>query len=241
MSIHPAPAVLLPGSLLQALAAEPDVDHTLSSIVGLAVETVPGCDWAGVTVRRGTTLTTPASSGTVAIEADEAQYALDEGPCVDSVWRDDTYRIDDMATETRWPAWAPVAHALGIGSSLSVRLATPRGTVGALNLYSQAVRAFGDDAVDVAHQYAAHAAAALALAHQVAGLQTALQTRHVIGAAQGVLRHRHRVTMDQAFNVLVRVSRNNNVRLRDLAQMVVDANQLPERFVGEQPEDVTPR
>lgn len=219
--------------LLEELAAQPDVSHTLESIVDLAVATIPACDFAGVTVRRGKKLMTPASTGVVVDEVDQLQYDLWQGPCVDTVWIDDTYLVPDMATENRWPDWAPAAHRLGIGSSLSVRLSTADDTIGGLNLYSRTAGAFSDDDVQIAHEYARHAAAALALAHEFTTLQTALQTRHVIGVAQGILRHRHGLTLDQSFSVMVRISRHHNVKLRDLAQIVVDSNGLPARFVGD--------
>lgn len=219
-------------SLIQDLAAQPDTAHTLQSVVDLAVATVAACDWAGVTVRRGKTLATPASTGAVVNEVDQLQYDLVEGPCIDAVWADDTYRIDDMATESRWPVWAPGAHRLGIGSSLSVRLATTDDTIGGLNLYAREPGAFDDDDVQLAHEYARHAAAALAVAHEVTTLRTALQTRHGIGVAQGILRARHRLTLDQTFTVLVRVSRDNNLRLAELADLVIEANGLPDRFTA---------
>ena len=230
---HPRTAPYAFGALLQELAAEPDVLHTLDSVVVLAVDTIPGCDWAGVTVRHGKEFTTPAATAPVVNELDQAQYDLSQGPCVDAVRLDGTFLIEDMASETRWPDWAPVAHRLGVGSSLSVRLAAPKGTVGGLNLYAKNPRGFDDDDVNVAHHYATHAGAALAIANEVTNLQTALQTRHSIGAAQGILRHRHGLTLDQGFKVLVRVSRNNNVRLRELADMVIEANGLPAQFMGD--------
>ncbi len=201
-------------------------------MVDLAITTILACDWAGVTVRRGKKLMTPAATGTVVNEADQLQYDLAEGPCIDTVWAEDTYRIDDMATDSRWPVWAPAANRLGIGSSLSVRLATPGDTIGGLNLYAGATAAFDDDDVQMAHEYARHAAAALAVAQEVTTLRTALQTRHSIGVAQGILKARHRLTLDQTFTVLVRVSRDNNLRLTEVADLVIESNGLPDRFTA---------
>jgi putative methionine-R-sulfoxide reductase with GAF domain len=217
--------------LLEELAAQPDLGHTLDSVVRLAVDTVPKCHWAGVTIRRGKQLLTPASTGAVVNQVDQLQYDLDEGPCIDAVSNEDTVVVGDMAVEKRWPTWAPRAHALGIKSSLSIRLATTTDFVAGLNLYSQDPDAFDDEDVQLAHQYAGDAAAILAVSNQFSTLQSALQTRHIIGMAQGILRHRHQLTVDQAFQVLVRVSRNNNVRLRDVAVMIVEQNGLPPRFI----------
>ena len=228
-----APPQRFTATLLRELAAQPDVVHTLQGVVELAVETIPGCEQAGVSVRQGRKLTTRASTAAVVDEADQVQYDLWQGPCVDSVWVDDTYLVDDMSEETRWPDWAPAAHRLGLRSSLSVRLATPKEIVGSLNMYGAHPRAFDEDDVVIAHTFADHAAHALVVAQEVTTLRTALQSRHRIGVAQGILRRRYGMTLDQSFTLLVRVSRDNNVRLRDLADMVVEDNGLPSRFVEE--------
>jgi GAF domain-containing protein len=216
--------------LLQNLAATPDEEHTVDSVVQLAVQTIPACDWASITVRRGKNLTTPAATDDVVCKVDQVQFDLWQGPGIDAIWVDDSYRIDDMVAETRWPEWAAAASELGIGSTLSMRLSTSQEVVGALNLYSSQPRAFDDDDAHIAHVYADHAAVALAVSHQFTTLSSALRTRHQIGGAQGVLRCRHGLTMDQAFQVLVRLSRDNNVKLRDLATMVIDANGVPYQF-----------
>jgi AmiR/NasT family two-component response regulator len=50
----------------------------------------------------------------------------------------------------------------------------------------------------------------------------------VIGQAEGILIERERITPDQAFNVLRQASQNLNLKLRDLAQHVVDTGEVPE-------------
>ena len=152
---------------------------------------------------------------------DELQYEFDEGPCLDAIWVQDQSVIEDMATETRWPNWAPRAAALGIGSVLSVRLATADHVVGGLNLYSKHAQAYTDDAITTAHVYAAHASNAIAVTEQVTGLQTALQSRHSIGLAQGLMMYRYGLTEDAAFQVLRRLSSHNNRKLRDVAADVI--------------------
>jgi GAF domain-containing protein len=186
------------------------------------VQTVPGCDFCGVSLRRGDgRVDTPASTHRIVDQADELQYELGEGPCLDAIWVDDTYVIDNMLLEERWPQWAPKAAALGLRSILSVRLATPRDLVGGLNLYSADVAAFDDDAVVMAHIYAAHATNAIAATSEVDHLRTALQSRHQIGVAQGLLMQRYGLSEEAAFQVLSRHSQNSNVRLRDVAAQLV--------------------
>jgi AmiR/NasT family two-component response regulator len=54
------------------------------------------------------------------------------------------------------------------------------------------------------------------------GLQTAMQTRHVIGMAQGILMQRYNLDADRAFAVLPRTSQDNNVKLHEVAKRLVD-------------------
>jgi AmiR/NasT family two-component response regulator len=59
-------------------------------------------------------------------------------------------------------------------------------------------------------------------------LQDALVTREVIGQAQGILMERERITPDQAFAVLRRASQHLNVKLRVVAQALVDTGERPQ-------------
>ena len=212
----------------QQLLTEPDERLTLARITELATQMVAGCDLCGVSLRRaGGRVETPAATSPLVEEADALQYALGEGPCLDAIWVDDTYLIEDTTVERRWPQWAPKAAALGIGSILSVRLGTTTAVLGGLNLYALRPHAFTGEDVDVAHLYAAHAAGALEAAQLVTGLRTALQTRQEIGVAQGILMQRYGLSTSQAFEVLRRHSQERNIKLRQVARDVVTDGALP--------------
>jgi GAF domain-containing protein len=206
----------------QDLLDVPVVERTLQKVVDLAVETIEGCDMAGITMRHGKKVETPAASHPLVNTLDQWQYDLSEGPCLDAVFVDDVYVIEDMRTEDRWPNWAPKAAELGARSILSVRLATPSQVVGGLNLYSKTLHAYGEDQVITAGIYAAHAGAAIAANTHSEGLATGMQTRHLIGMAQGLLMQRYRLTDDQAFQFLARISSQTNVKLRDVAAKVIN-------------------
>jgi hypothetical protein len=60
-------------------------------------------------------------------------------------------------------------------------------------------------------------------ADEVRGLRAALESRHVIGQAQGLLMARYGVGSETAFAVLVRLSQTSNTKLRDLADQLVRA------------------
>lgn len=105
---------------------------------------------------------------------------------------------------------------------MGVRLFIKDETLGALNLYSTQADSIDAEAQHLAELFAAHAALALGHARQVEGLNAALQTRKVIGQAIGVVMERYQMDEDRAFQFMVRVSSQSNIKLRDIAQEVVD-------------------
>jgi len=88
--------------------------------------------------------------------------------------------------------------------------------------------------VELAHLFAQQAAVALANAevywrtHQLTqNLEAALETRDRIGQAKGILIASHKITSDDAFDLLRRSSQNLNRKLRDIADHVIHTGQLP--------------
>ena len=221
------------GELAASLDAHDDVGQTLDSVVQLAVETVPGCDFAGVSwSRTGEQIETPAATDDVVRRCDAVQYEFTEGPCVESATEGGPRVITDMAADNRWPAFARRCVELGMNSLMSCQLSSPRATMGALNLYSRSAHAFDDpDVQQIAMLYANHAS--VALAHRVleTDLKTAIETRGLIGQAIGILTERHRVTPQQGFDLLIRASQRVHIKVRDLAAQVVDTGLDPSLIV----------
>lgn len=208
--------------ITQALLAEPEHESTLDRVVQLAVQTIPAADECGVVLRRpGGGIDTPAATSPTILELDDLQDELRQGPCVEAIWSLDTWVINDMTTEARWPQWTSHAVRAGIGSALSVRIETHADVIGALNLYARAARAFDHTDIAVASIFARHTAYALAVVDQREQMNMALLSRQVIGAAQGMLMQRYGLNLDQSFEVLRRYSQESNIKLRDLAQHLV--------------------
>lgn len=211
------------------LRAEHHEQPTLERIVALAVAAIDPADYCGITLReRNGELTTAASTGPVAAQASELQQALGEGPCLEAAWDMDTVTVNDLETEQRWPRWAPEAAALGIRSLLSLRLEiTGQPLVASLNLFAHEVAAFDSTDLAIASIFARHAANALASARIEDGLRAAARSRQTIGVAQGILMQRFGVTLDQSFELLRRYSQTHNVKLRVLAERLVEAGGIP--------------
>jgi transcriptional regulator with GAF, ATPase, and Fis domain len=210
--------------LARNLLAQDSVQGTLDEIVASAVRLVDGCDAAGIlAVRKGRAVTLSAC-GDVVEASDRLQGELAEGPCFDLAGRPDgerVFRIADMREpQPTWPRFATAARELDIGSMTGVLLYTHDEDFGALNLYSRRPGAFGKDIETAGWLLASHAAVALADARAIDQLEDAMKTRHAIGEAMGILMERHRLSEDEAFNVLRRISQQHNIKLRDVAQRV---------------------
>ena len=212
----------------RALVAQADVQRTLQKIVDLAVETIHGCDHAGVTFLEGREASTAAASDDVPATVDAIQYETGEGPCLDAIRHHEVYRTGDLAAERRWPRFSGRAQReTGITSMLCFRLFVEGDTLGALNMYSKAEDAFDDEAQAVGLVFAAHAAVALANAIHDEQLEEALQSRDVIGQAKGILMAQQGVDADRAFDMLRRASQRLNLKLRDLAAEVARSGGRP--------------
>jgi GAF domain-containing protein len=218
-------------SVSRELLSEPDVQQTLQRAVDLAAHHLDGHLFASVSIvnpRRR--VDTPASTDSRAVQADALQYELDEGPCLDAIWEQETFRIDDLAADTRYPRWSTrVSEEIGLGSSLSFQLFTTGDSLGALNLYSATPYAFSEIDVLEGAAFAAQAAVALQAARTEEQLRSALTTRNLIGQAQGILMERYCVSAGQAFEMLRRLSQNSNVKLYEVARQVIGAGSLAKR------------
>ena len=214
--------------LARSLQNEHSLNDTLHGIVVAAVQTVPGSQYAGLTVveaRRA--VETQAATDELVHKVDQAQYETGQGPCLDAVYEQHTVRLTDTASEDRWPLFTRRAAELGIRSMLSFQLYVTQGNLGALNLYSAHRDAFDDESEDVGLLFAAHAAVAMAGARRNEHLARALSMRDLIGQAKGILMERHKLTADQAFALLVRASQRTNIKLGDIAGSLTQTGELP--------------
>jgi GAF domain-containing protein len=208
--------------LTRQLAGEPDTAQTVHRIIALVQQSISGCDFAGFTLTHPDRLETAAATDPLVTTLDQAQHELGEGPCLLAAETEQTYVIRDTTQEQRWPAWAGRAAEAGIRSVLSVALVGSDHLHAAMNLYSLAVDAFDEDTVATAQIYAIHAANAIASTNEIDQLHKALQSRHTIGVAQGLLMNRYGLTEDTSFRFLSRVSQDTNTKLRDVAARVIE-------------------
>ena len=222
--------------LCRILLKEETLDSTLGRIAQLAADLLPQADAASITISdAGGQLRTASSTAGAVAELDAEQYRLDEGPCLAAMRQRQTFQIDSMHTETRWPAFCQLAATAGIESLLAVPLdAEPADGFpeGAINFLARTSYVFTEPDRSVANLFAAPAAVAAANAAAFADLQAeralltrrledALHSRAVIDQAVGILMERERLGPEEAFQMLRSASQTLNVKLRVIAAEIL--------------------
>ncbi|MCD9199521.1 GAF and ANTAR domain-containing protein [Aeromicrobium wangtongii] len=214
---------------------EPTAERTIERIAEYA-KLATSCDDAGIMlVHARSQIETAAATAQRVGESHNLQIVHDEGPCLDAIDGERHYMSPDVRMDERWPKWGPAVADLGLRSVLSLRLETKSRQYGSLNLYAERVNAFDDDDLAVASIFVRHAAVALANAHNEEGLQVAIDARKLIGQAQGVLMERFDIDADRAFEFLRRQSQTHNVKLRFVAEWVVEHRGSPDAIFSAPP------
>jgi len=215
----------------QAINSHRSLDDTLDAIVRAAQQTVPGFEHVGISITHSNgTIETRAGTGQLVWEVDELQYKLAEGPCYDAIRHGGVTVMDDVDQEDRWPRYVDEVRRLGLHAQMGLQLYTDDGTLGGLNFYSWKP-GVDPDAVQLAELFAAHAAIALGRARHEHQLNESVASRQAIGTAVGIIMERYRIPEDRAFQFLVRASSTSNIKLRAIAQEIVDS--ATEQFLGE--------
>jgi GAF domain-containing protein len=240
-TVEPEPDTDLSADLARmatALFSAGSTTETLTRVVNLAVSTIEGCDFAGVFLVVDGEVTEPVCTDPVAAEVDGLQHRFSEGPCLAAMAQGVTFYAEDLADDARWPTFGPAATAAGVRSLLALPLLAP-GVPGALNLYARYPRAFG--VIDRGKALLLAGMAGLAYAsirtheddeRRATNLHAALATREVIGQAQGILMEREHLSSHEAFDILRRASQHLNLKLRDVAQNLVDTGERPDTGLG---------
>ena len=211
-----------------------DLDDTLQSLTRAAVEMLPGVEEATITIRHvDGAIRSYAFTAEFLEELDAWQFDNAEGPCYDGV-TDNAFTVcADLRHDPRYPSYGSRAASAGINSQAGVRLFESKRVVGGLNLYSRSVGALADVAF-LAELFSEHARSAVAYASQIDGLRNAITTRQLIGQAVGIMMQRFDLPEDRAFAFLARISSDRNVKLRVIAQEVIDdwAERRPDGTTG---------
>ncbi|MFD2090915.1 GAF and ANTAR domain-containing protein [Blastococcus deserti] len=213
--------------------AEHSLESFLQRVTALAAGVLPGEPVTSLTILGGKRPATVAASGDLAQRLDALQYRRGAGPCLTAASTGRTAEIVDTRSPSEWPEFAAEAAAAGCGSVLSFPLPVRESVAGALTVYArqftvadrrtrELISRFADYAVvPISNMYLYESAL-----ERAEHLAAALDSRAVIDQAKGVLMERFKLTPDQAFQALTRVSMETNTKVRDIAERFVRTGEL---------------
>jgi transcriptional regulator with GAF, ATPase, and Fis domain len=223
--------VPLLGAVMATLARTLQREHasavdTLAAVTTAVVAAVPGAEHAAISlIERRSIVHSHAATSEMARRLEQLQGELEDGPCLTATWEQQTVHITDMARETRWPRFAAAAAEAGVGAMLCFQLFVDGDNLGALNLYAPTAGVFDEESESIGLIFAAHAAVAIAGAHEERHLHAALAHRDIIGQAKGIVMERFHLDSPRAFTLLARLSQEQNRKLHDVAgKLVADVN-----------------
>jgi GAF domain-containing protein len=173
-----------------------------------------------------------------ALEA--AQAETGEGPCVESLLKDEVVHTDDVTNDPRWPTLSANIEGLGVGALLGVPIHVGKTSVGSLNVYTDAGCTWKDEEVEALRAFGLVVEELLAQAltsrqrHVLAEqLDRALASRVMIDRAVGVVMAERRTDPMSAFNILRTEARSQRRKVIDVAAEVLEAVQQPESPIVE--------
>ena len=206
----------------------------LGDVAQFAVHAIPGVDGAGVTALE-------LQGGAPRVQAwavtadfvqtiDTVQYEeLKEGPCITCTESRRPTVSGSLGSDGRWPHFGGRVARMGVHSVLSLPLIVDDRVVGAINAYARSRDAFAEHAVTLGSQFAGPAAVSVYNAQLLATarfraeqLQRALGSRPLIDQAIGILRSRSGVSEEEAFARLTKISQKENIKLRVVAEQMVE-------------------
>jgi len=180
--------------------------------------------------------TSVATTSTLVVTADQAQYRLDEGPCLTAWAGRRTVRVDDLEVDGRWPRWAAAARSLSIRSVVSTPLLPAGGRAfGTVKVYSSTPGSL----VDRAERLLGEVAETVALLvvemsllpdpEPSSGLLQAVQDRAVVQQAVDIVMRHYRISGEAASRLLITEARASDRPLREVARSVLAATDSSNR------------
>lgn len=173
-----------------------------------------------------------ASTDPIAVELDEIQRKLAEGPLLGPIATPKVVQIRDLARDDRWPRFARIASRVtGVRSLFAVRTPLTGGRHASFSFCAD--RSDGFNAEDVATGRVIATMATNCLDRRAAqvkadNLQVALASAETIGTAIGILVAREGITRAEAFARLRTASQNMHRKLHDIAADVCECGVLPD-------------
>jgi hypothetical protein len=165
------------------------------------------------------------------------QLQREEGPCLDCFRTGQAVNVADLGAESaRWPRFAATATNEGFASVHAVPMRLRNEMLGALGLFGATPGALSDDDLSLARALAHVASLAIGQHGHIVGrgsllpsLQAAVSSRGLLEMARGVVAEALTVDMDVALRRIRSHAHRREVRLAEVARMLVSNDQPARR------------
>ena len=159
---------------------------------------------------------------------EKLEYAFRRGPAKAAVTDGAAVQISDLQSDTAGGPYGDVAQRLGVRSLIFVPLNLDTEGRAGLTLYSARPHRFDAGDVSRAEAYSRRILKPLRIAARLASreeqssdLRAALESRTTIDLAMGIVMAQNRCSQDEAFTILRSACSRRNIKLRDLAALLV--------------------
>jgi GAF domain-containing protein len=210
------------------LPARYDLEAALTELTE-SVTAVLGLSGSGVTMAEEGRLRFVTAVSQASGDLERNQEHQQAGPCRDAFDTGEVVRVTDVREESgRWPEFAATATRLGVAGVAGIPMRLADEIIGALNLYATEPRQWSDQDIavagvlaDVGTSYVVNASKLRQQEQLSEQLQEALESRVVIEQAKGITAQQNTITVDHAYLLMRRHARNNNAKLRLVAEAIV--------------------
>jgi hypothetical protein len=229
-------AMITPGlardlALLGRLGEDTSTESVLRGLTTALAAGVPGCSGASAEHWRDQRVMVSGSHSEL-IMLVEGERDLGEGPSIEARKSGGRVVVADVLLESRWPRYDALASRWGVRSALVVPIDVVPATL-LVGLYSVRPGAFSPQgAHSLADMLTEQVGVAMSnmwefeeVRTDAAQLQEALAGRSVIDQAKGIIMQTSGCSAEAAFEELRRISQHHQVKVADLARLLVEEHQ----------------
>jgi len=233
-------AMITPGlardlATLSRLGQDTSTEGVLRGLTTALAAGVPGCSGGSAEHWRDHRVLVSGSHSEL-IMLVEQERELGEGPSIEARQSGGRVAVADVLTDSRWPRYAALATRWGVRSVLAVPIEVAPVLL-VVGLYSVRRGAFSPQgAHSLADMLTEQVGVAMSnmwdfeeVRTDAAQLQEALAGRAVIDQAKGIIMQTSGCTAEAAFEELRRISQHHQVKVADLARLLVDEHRRKNR------------
>ncbi|MFD0885919.1 ANTAR domain-containing response regulator [Streptosporangium algeriense] len=216
---------------LGRVSEETSSESVLRGLTTTLAGGVPGCAGGSAELWRGERVVVSASHSELILLVD-SETDLGEGPSAEARETGRPVIVQDVLRDSRWPGYTGMAVRCGVRTVLSMPITVERSVL-VLGLYGVRPGVFAARNVPpLADMLAEQVTVALAnvwdydeVRTDAAQMQEALAGRAVIDQAKGIIMKSSGCSAEAAFDELRRISQHHQVKVADLARLLVEEHQ----------------